>query len=283
MHETIKPVQKWDKMDTNCIRKESKFCKKLIDNKSTHHHSSVFGPASPSVATKTVSARKPEADCAKDHIHFGASASPVQQNEVQATGRPQAIDHVDAVLHSIPLEAKKERQGSEEEMKNKNKATEDHISGILAATEPQASSGTNCNATCISSKGGILGMETRPSDRSCETRGNTGKRIITTSQRTSSAVPYEANRNQVTASKGLTRNHNQSSIFGNEENTGNKQTTANVGAAKTAYPIGASRQRMLGSHVLGSNDRASTPVKHSKVRASYQANSDSMGSIFKWG
>ena len=287
MHETIKPVEKWDKIDTNCIRMESRFCKKLISNKSTHHQSSVFGPASPSVTAKTVPARKPEADCAKDHIHFGEPASPMQQSEVQATGRPQAIDHVDAVLHSIPLEAKKERQGSEEEMKNKNKATEDHISGILAAPKPKVSAGSNSYATCISSKGGIIGMEIRPSDRSSETRGNTGKRIITTSQRTSSAVPYEANRNQVAASKGLTRNHNQSSILGNEENAGNRQITANVGTANvgalTADPICASRQRMLGSHVLGSNDRDSTPVKHNKVRTSSQTNSNSMGNIFKWG
>ena len=85
-------------------------------------------------------------NCQQDHVNFGGAASPMK---FVGGKRHQAADHVDAVLHSIPPEAKKVRQCSAEEQQNKNKATTDHISGIMTAApktnlvEPSAPNASN--------------------------------------------------------------------------------------------------------------------------------------------
>ena len=270
MHASVKPVQKWDKMNTACIQK-SVHSKKIINNTSSHYSSRVFDPASPAPKTApTALAGKATPVGAKDHIKFGASASPAPKHI--GTKRTQAADHVDAVLHSIPPEAKKVRHGSAEEQKNKSSANADHVSVIFSApAEPKITQSTTSNAT----KSDPLKMDMAPSDRSAEVRSHTGKKLIAPVKAVTSAIPYETSASKMRASRAVVKDHNKSSVFsstGDEENTGRRQAQSN-----------SARDRMLGSHVLGSTQKGNTPVKRSGIKVSHQATSDSMGSIFNWG
>lgn len=245
--------------------------KKIINNNLSHHHSSVFDPASPAV-TKLVAPAGRVANCKKDHIDFGAAASPVVAHA--GTKRPQAADHVDAVLHSIPPEAKKTRQGSVEEQQNKNKATTDHISNILTApTEAPTTAEAKVSNAQVTRTNPIQ-QQLAPTDRSSETRGHTGKRMINNAAGKKTGVTKTG-----VTTKTITKNHNKSSVFststGDEENSGKRQSESSN--------ITTARHRMLGSHVLGCTEKGSTPVKRSGVRVSNQNTSESMGSIFNWG